>query len=81
MTDNGFTPRELWMIAWVLGAIAAAAWIRVAFLLDNGVQQWTLQLGLTLGAASLATAFSPACAVLSGVKAAAGRLGDTTAAD
>jgi hypothetical protein len=81
MTDDGFTARELWGIAWVLGLIAVAAWIRVAFLLDNGTAQWTPQLGLTLGAASLASAFSPACTVLSGVKSAAGRLGDPTATD
>ncbi len=71
--DDGFTARELWGIAWLLGLLGVAAWVLAATFL-NDVDAVTRKLGLVVGVAVLASVFSAACTVLSGLKAAEARL-------
>jgi uncharacterized membrane protein YhdT len=68
MDKNAFTAGELVGIAWVLGIVAVAGWIRIAYLFGDSGDPWTGELGIWIGVAVLATSYSAACVVLVGVK-------------
>lgn len=72
-SDDGFTASELSALAWFLAIVAVGAWLRIAFVMDHP-DPVSHELGLWLAVASLATVFSAACMVLSGVKGVAARL-------
>jgi hypothetical protein len=63
----------LWGLAWLLGALSAAAWI---YLMNHhgGVSPWDSRGFLALGIATTSAGFSAACMVLVGVRASEARV-------
>lgn len=72
--DEGFTGSQLWGMAWVLGLLAGGAWLRVAVLVSHSPHSLTIRVGLLLAVAAMASVFSAACVVLTGVKSAEHRI-------
>jgi hypothetical protein len=73
MIDDGFTASQLWVGAWLLGAVSVTAWAFLARRLD-GPGSWDSPAVFALALAVTCSVFSACCAVLVAIKSAEVRI-------